>query len=235
VQKKTPKIYNWLYFDLDNTLWDFKQNSEITLKKLLHEKAPELTGRENEFFETYYPINDKLWSMYRQGLLPKETLRWQRFRDTFAHFGTYPVEWVKNFEETYIAQAPLQTALFPQTIEILQYLKNKGYRMYLITNGFKEVQDVKIRTTGLIDFFDQMFTSDEVGYQKPHRKIFEHAVKSVNAIKKQSLMIGDDYEIDIKGAKAFGMDQVFFNTDKIKHNGVCTYEIELLSDLMLIL
>ena len=107
--------------------------------------------------------------------------------------------------------------------------------MFLLTNGFKEVQDIKIKTTGLDAYFDHMFTSDEIGYQKPHRKIFEHAIKSVNAKKAQSLMIGDDLKIDIDGARKFGIDQVYFNPQKTKHQGNCTFEITQLSDLMLFL
>lgn len=234
VQLPPRKTYHWLYFDLDNTLWDFKQNSEITLKKLL-KKFPLMEGREEEFLEVYYPINDALWSEYRQGNLTKEVLRINRFVDTFACFGINDSEEIRTFESQYLANAPLETAMFPQTLEVLGYLKEKGYRMFLLTNGFKEVQDIKIRSTGLINYFEHMFTSDEIGYQKPHRKIFEYAIKSVNAKKKQSLMIGDDWHIDIEGARKFGIDQVYFNPQKTKNNSFCTYEISQLSDLMFFL
>jgi putative hydrolase of the HAD superfamily len=235
MQMHPRKSYSWLFFDLDNTLWDFHQNSEFTLSRLIDEYFPQLSDRKDEFYRTYYPINDELWKQYREGLLTKDILRWKRFYVTFLHFGINDKERIIEFGEQYVAQSPYQTALFPQTIEVLEYLKQKGYKMYLLTNGFKEVQDIKIKTTGLDNYFDKMFTSDEAGYQKPHRKIFEYAIKSANALKKQSLMIGDDLEIDIAGAKQFGIDQVFFNPGRVPCEQKPTYEIKALSELMMFL
>ena len=76
-----------------------------------------------------------------------------------------------------------------------------------------------------------MFTPENIGYIKPHRAIFEYAVKSVNARKAESLMIGDDLQVDIIGARDFGMDQVYFNPHKIPHNEKITYEILTLFEL----
>lgn len=229
------KLYRSLFFDLDNTLWDFHQNSEFTLSNLIDEYFPQLAKRKDEFYAIYYPVNDELWRQYREGLLTKEVLRWKRFYDTFHHFGIDNKEEITAFGEQYIKLSPYQTALFPQAIEVLAYLKQKGYNVYLLTNGFKEVQDIKIKTTGIDQYIDKMFTSDEAGYQKPHRKIFEYAVKCANARKTESLMIGDDLEIDIDGAKAFGIDQVFFNPGNLVHNNNPTFEIKALSELKLFL
>jgi putative hydrolase of the HAD superfamily len=235
MQKPSGKTYQWLFFDLDNTLWDFQQNSETTLNKLIDTFFPQIAHRKDEFNAAYYPINDEFWKQYREGNLTKEILRWKRFSETFKLFGIDDYKKVVEFSEQYVALSPYQTALFPNAVDVLEYLKKKGYKMYLLTNGFKEVQDIKIKTSGLDHYFDKMFTSDEAGYQKPHRKIFEYAVKSANALKRQSLMIGDDLEIDIAGAKQFGIDQVYFNPRQLTHNEKITYEIKTLSELQMFL
>jgi putative hydrolase of the HAD superfamily len=99
--------------------------------------------------------------------------------------------------------------LVPGAIVVLDYLHHK-YRMAIITNGFREVQVDKLSQSGLQKYFDKLFISEEVGAQKPHKLIFEHAVKSMNAPKRKSLMIGDSWEADIAGAMQFGMDQVYY-------------------------
>jgi putative hydrolase of the HAD superfamily len=104
----------------------------------------------------------------------------------------------------------LQTKLFNGTLETLTYLKSKGYQMHIITNGFTEVQHAKLRNSGLSPFFGKVFISEEIKNTKPHHEIFEHALKSTNALKKKSIMIGDSWETDIKGALDFGIDQIMF-------------------------
>jgi putative hydrolase of the HAD superfamily len=104
----------------------------------------------------------------------------------------------------------LQTGLFTGTIETLRSLQAKGYQMHIITNGFSEVQHDKIKNCGLIGFFQKVFISEEIKTNKPHREIFEHALKSTNAKKRKSMMIGDSWETDIQGAMEFGLDQIMF-------------------------
>jgi putative hydrolase of the HAD superfamily len=101
--------------------------------------------------------------------------------------------------------------------------------LYVLTNGFTQIQELKMESSGLNVYFEKMFTSENTRSYKPKRSIFEYAVKSVNARKVESLMIGDDLEADIIGAREFGMDQVFFNPAKMAHNESVTYEI---SDLL---
>jgi putative hydrolase of the HAD superfamily len=132
----------------------------------------------------------------------------------------------------FIAISPVKAKLIPGTIEVLDYLKSKHYNMYIITNGFLNIQQIKIETSGIAGYFLKMFTPENIGKVKPHRAIFEYAVKSVNARKSQSLMIGDELETDILGARNFGIDQAYFNPRSIKHSEKVTYEFTGLLDLM---
>ncbi|MBW8334904.1 MAG: YjjG family noncanonical pyrimidine nucleotidase [Prolixibacteraceae bacterium] len=202
--------YDFLFFDLDNTLWDFSVNSREALKQTL-EKL-DLIGQLDsfdEYFILYEQINESLWRDYRSKKITKHILVSERFSKSLEAFQITNQDW-EGINRLYLEYMALQTRLFPGTVETLSYLKAKGYQMHIITNGFKEVQNAKLRNCGLTGFFGKIFISEEIKTTKPHREIFEHALKSTNAPKKKSIMIGDSWETDIEGALAFGMDQVMF-------------------------
>jgi putative hydrolase of the HAD superfamily len=234
-ERNKKKEYKFIFFDLDNTLWDFKRNSQTTLKELLDEFVPEIAPAFADFYQTYTQVNDKLWLQYRNGEIKKEYLRNARFKLAFEKLGINNPKAVKQVSDGYVEQSPMKTGVFPYTYDVLEYLKRKGYKLYLLTNGFKEVQDVKVKNCKLEGFIHKMFTSEQCGYQKPNRKAFEFAIKSANAKKSQSLMIGDDQQADILGAKLFGIDQVWFNPENKRSEVPATYTIESLIDLKLIL
>lgn len=235
ISEKRMTKYKVLFFDLDRTLWDYRANSEQTLKDLVEKHTPQLIEKFEEFLATFYEINESLWLEYRDGRLSKEQLSTQRFIDTFQRLGVNAESFAEEFSIDYIAESPNKTKLFPQTIETLEYLKNAGYRLFLLTNGFVEVQRVKIRDSKLEPFFERMITSEEAGYQKPHEKIFEFALNIVKTEKRDCLMIGDDLESDIAGAQNFGIDTVFFNQAGLVHTNKPTFEIRQLDELRIFL
>jgi putative hydrolase of the HAD superfamily len=232
---KREKKYKVLFFDLDRTLWDYRSNSEQTLFDLVTKHTPDLIEKFNEFLVIFYEVNESLWLEYRNGRLSKEKLSTQRFIDSFNRLGVDVELFAEELSNDYIRESPNKTKLFPGTIESLEYLKSKGYRLFLLTNGFVEVQKVKIRESKLESFFERMITSEEAGYQKPHEKIFEFALKIVNAEKADCLMIGDDLESDIVGAQNFGIDTVFFNPAGLIHDTFPTFEIKKLDELEIFL
>jgi len=202
--------YDFLFFDLDNTLWDFSVNSREALKQTLAKlNLLSQLNSFDEYFILYEQINESLWSDYRAKKIAKHALIADRFSRSLEAFGITNQDW-EGINRLYLEYMALQTRLFPGTVETLGYLKAKGYQMHIITNGFKEVQHAKLRNCGLTGFFGKVFISEEIQNTKPHRAIFEHALKSTNASKVKSLMIGDSWETDIEGALAIGMDQVMF-------------------------
>lgn len=228
------KKYKNIYFDLDNTLWDFKANSEETLKELFASYFPDKESEFNKFLSVYYPINDKLWVLYRKGVLSKEVLREKRFADSFKQLNINHLK-ANDFANDYLATCPYKTKLLPHSLQILDYLKQKDYRLFLLTNGFKEVQQIKIVQSGLQNYFEKLITSEDSGYKKPHKKMFQYALKSCHSKKKESLMIGDDLDADVIASANFGMDCVFFNPKKQAHKARTTYEINSLDELEKIL
>ncbi len=227
--------YKHLLFDLDHTLWDFQTNSLLTLRELFDEL--ELSGFFGDF-DTFYSLyednNLSLWADYRKGLIAKKELNFQRFYYPFKASGYDEPELAKKYGDEFVRRSPLKKGLMPGAVEILEYLKPK-YELHVITNGFKEVQDVKLKVSGLGKYFDRVFISELIGVQKPDVYFFEYAVRSLNASKNECLVIGDSFEADILGARNFGLDHVYYNVNYEKHDGEVMYEIHSLKELKNIL
>ncbi len=226
------KTYKHLFFDLDRTLWDFENNSikafEIIFeKRALHKIFPDF----KTFVSVYKAHNKHLWDLYKLRKIKKEELRNQRFLLTLQDFGVNNIQLAEQIGDDYVELSPLQTGLFPNTIDVLDYLKGK-YQMHIITNGFVEVQYKKLDNCGLRPYFIHIITSEEAKSAKPKPGIFHAAISAANAKKAESLMIGDDLETDILGAKKFGIDQVFFNPEAHKHEQEVTFEITELKQLI---
>ena len=229
------KKYSHIFFDLDRTLWDFDRNSKETITELFyrhnlnnHIESPDV------FVDIYHDVNFQLWDLYRKGEMTKDVLRVKRFEISFEHFGIRDNRLASDFGDEYLAISPTKTLLVPNSIETLDYLYPR-YKLHIITNGFLKTQEIKIKNCGLDKYFQSMTTSETVGHNKPRPEIFHQALSSVHARKGESIMIGDDLEVDILGARKFGIDQVFLNRDRIIYTDKITYEIKVLNELLEIL
>lgn len=226
------KKYKHLFFDLDHTLWDFAKNSRETLEEAFHNFKLNQQGLVfEEFLAQYFKVNDAYWDDYRKGRVTKEELRSGRFYHSFKHFGIDNQKLADDFGDYYIEHSPKKKNVFPNTHETLDFLKNY-YQLHIITNGFEEVQFVKLEKSNLAQYFKHIITSEKAGVKKPNAKIFHHALKVASARNKETLMIGDNFEADILGAKKVGIDQVYFNPDKLIQQEKATYEIEDLIELI---
>ena len=221
-----------LFFDLDRTLWDFEKNSKIALTQLFHHHGlHNHIANFHTFYGHYKLKNAQLWKEYGAGRLKKEALRDERFRVTLNHFSINDEDLVKKISDGYVELSPQQTALFPNAIETLEYLKKEGYTMHIITNGFKEVQFIKLKNSGIIDFFDVIVCSEDVGHNKPNPAIFNHSLSKAAATAQKSVMIGDDYEVDVLGALNFGMKGILFDPYNEFKSSVDGHKIKDLNEL----
>lgn len=229
--------YRHLFFDLDNTLYDFDKNAYLAMKIAFEQLGLlPLINNFDTFFENYQTVNNLLWAEYREKKITKDFLRGERFKQSLASFQVFPTMEYTAIDDLYLKIMGTQTELFPNTLQILNTLKNRGYKLHIITNGFKEVQHHKLINTGLGSYFTNVYISEEIKSHKPSGEIFEYAIKSSNARKKQSIMIGDSWESDILGAKNAGIDQVYFNFTNEPINfapyGSPTYTITNLNELL---
>ena len=226
-------MYKHIFFDLDRTLWDFEKNSNEVLNELYKKYDLFLMGINdcNKFIERYKFHNEQLWDLYRQNKIEKDKLRDERFKITLKEFGVYSSELAVNLGKDYVTHCPKKTNLFPYTQATLKYLKAR-YKLHIITNGFEEVQYQKLENSNLIDYFEQIITSEQVGFKKPNSQIFRFSLNKVGAKPSECLMIGDDLHADISGAKGVDIDQVFFNPTSLTHSiSEITHEINCLSEL----
>jgi putative hydrolase of the HAD superfamily len=225
--------YKDLFFDLDHTIWDFELNSKETLWDLHQKYALEAKGINNfdEFYNIYSLHNHRLWDRYSKGFIKQEELRWKRMYLSLLDYKIADEALSKEISLDYLTILPNKKNLFPYTIEILEYLKNKNYAMHLITNGFESVQFKKIKNSNLADYFTEVITSEASNSLKPNKEIFEYALKVSNAQLETSIMIGDNESADIQGAINAGMDSIFVNHLQIEPTVPATHTITHLKEL----
>jgi putative hydrolase of the HAD superfamily len=229
------KTYKHIFFDLDRTLWDFNKNSTETLIdiiKVFH--LEDIVPDANEFVRLFHYYNDKLWDDFRDGKIRKQLLRLERFRLLLNRYEISEKKTIEKISQFYLNTSPTKPALIGDCVELLNYLGPK-YKLYVLSNGFYDVQLTKIINSGISKYFTKLFTSDRIGFAKPDKRIYEYAVRSIHAHKEECLMIGDDVKNDIDGAKNADIDQVYYNPDKISFSSQPTYEIHKLLELKSIL
>jgi putative hydrolase of the HAD superfamily len=221
-----------LFFDLDRTLWDFDKNSEAALSILYDELDLGNDLRSFQSFHTKYKkVNADLWYQYATGKITKDVLRIKRFRDTFAHFDVKIEGLSEKMADGYVNLSPYQTQLLPHTIETLEHLKKEDFQLHIITNGFKEVQAIKLDKSGLLPYFDVILCSEEVGANKPSRIVFDTALSMANATVPTSIMIGDSYEADVVGAENAGLRAILFDPERNHREGTHKWHIDSLDKI----
>lgn len=230
------EIIRHVFFDLDRTLWDFEKSANQTFEEIYHFYELQNKGitSADEFHDAYTIHNNRLWDQYRKGEIQKDILRGLRFNLTLQDFGITDNVLAEKIGDDYVRISPLKVNLFPYSIEILEYLFLK-YNLHIITNGFSEVQTTKLETSGMDKYFINVITSEEAGVKKPHPDIFKLAFTKAGALPEESIMIGDDYEVDIIGAKEVSMAQIFVDHEKKYSKNQSTYYITNLREIEKIL
>lgn len=198
-----------VFFDLDHTLWDFDRNSALAFGRIFQKLKVNMEV--SEFVREYEPINLHYWKLFREERITKEELRRGRLIDAFNVFNMeMPISSIDLMANSYIDELPVDNHLFSGALEILDYLLPK-YKLHIITNGFAEVQHLKLKNSGIDKYFTTITTSEQVTAKKPHPAIFKAALIKANVLPSQSIMIGDNLEADIVGASNAGMHTMFFN------------------------
>ncbi|WP_422105751.1 YjjG family noncanonical pyrimidine nucleotidase [Winogradskyella sp.] len=198
-----------VFFDLDHTLWDFDKNSGLTFKKIFELNRIDVSL--DAFLEVYAPINLDYWKLYREERISKADLRYGRLKDAFdAIKKDVDDTMINHLSVSYIEYLTTFNHLFKGASEVLDYLGDK-YELHIITNGFEEAQERKLKNSNIRHYFKTITNSEMVGVKKPNPKIFNFALDVANANADESIMIGDSLEADIEGAEGVGMDTIFFN------------------------
>tara|TARA_Y100000287_G_scaffold158703_1_gene136737 strand:- start:117 stop:797 length:681 start_codon:yes stop_codon:yes gene_type:complete len=216
-----------VFFDLDHTLWDFERNSALTFELLFNKYKLDIDI--NSFLKVYVPINLEYWRLYRNESISKEYLRFNRLNDAFKKLNIdVSSDLINKLSYDYIENLPKFNHLIDGAHELLLYLKKK-YKLYLITNGFRNVQSNKLKNSGIDNLFLSIYDSESIGVKKPNPLIFNHALDDSGCIARESVMIGDSFEADIQGSLSVGMNAIHYVNFGEKEHKDCVIVNNLLS------
>src|SRR5688500_11477466 len=233
--KNRSRDYKCIFFDLDHTLWDYECNAREMLLELhtfhkLEERGVPFDG----FHRQFKQINFELWQLYDHGLIDNEVIRTQRFKKVLGHFSLSDEKLNAALSHEYLYGCPKKSALVPYAKEVLDYL-SRNYTLTVVTNGFEEIQAIKLLSGNITHYFNHVITSQKAGYKKPAREIFDYALSVNNLQCHEVIMIGDNLITDIAGARNARIDTVFYNPEAIGHAAEVNHEIRCLSELQNIL
>ena len=213
--------YKDLFIDFDDTLYDTYGNANVALHETfqhfhLHQYFP----NPKVFYDAYWAANIDLWKRYSKGEITRDYLIIERFRRPLLEGSSLPLGKDEGgFSEAYILEISDQfldycaskAGVVEGAHELMDYLKEKGYRLHMCSNGFHEVQYKKLDACGLRNHFDTIILSEDAGVNKPSPLYFDYAFKVSGAKRETTLMIGDNYQTDILGALNAGIDALLFN------------------------
>jgi putative hydrolase of the HAD superfamily len=206
--------YRFLLFDLDDTLWNFKENSKVALQNIFDQyNLQHYYSTFDAYFNCFEAHNKILWRLYGMQQITKSFLHVERFLAPLRPFGILDTSLATEMGTAYLDRCAEETATMPHAIETLQYLQPR-YDLSIISNGFGEVQYKKLHHSGLSPYFQHVFLSETIGYHKPKPEFFVAVLRELGASKEECLVIGDNYEVDIQGAMDFGLDQVYYIPDE---------------------
>lgn len=226
-----------VFVDVDDTIWWFTENSKVALRHVYD--AFGLSKWQNSyetFRDIYLEKNNELWHLYHYGKIEKDYLITERFRFTLSKIGV--VDGVEDFarivNEEYLTFLDSQEIMVPGAEDLLEYL-NERYEVHVLSNGFKEAQVQKLKSAGILHLVGNLIISDDCGYTKPMRGIFDYALKECGCEAESTVMIGDNADADIGGAHDAGWKTIYFNIHRTEPCGVADAEVQRLEDVKLYL
>ncbi|MDR1201681.1 MAG: YjjG family noncanonical pyrimidine nucleotidase [Tannerellaceae bacterium] len=221
-----------LFIDLDDTLWDTYHNNKECLKEIYTDYGfNSYFGSFEAFYDYYMPNNLRLWNQYRNHEIDRQTLITERFRHVLLVKGIDDKGSALQLNHDFLERTTTKTQLIPGAIDLLEYLR-PFYKMYILSNGFREVQSRKLFNSGLASYFHRMILSEDANIQKPHKKIFDFALINTNSRRSETLMIGDSWEADVVGAYNARIAQVWLNPEGLPAKGFTpTYTVRSLAEI----
>jgi YjjG family noncanonical pyrimidine nucleotidase len=228
--------YKNLFFDLDDTLWAFSVNARDTFEEMYFKhKLNRYFDSFQHFYTLYQKRNAELWIEYGDGNITKEELNNQRFLYPLQAVNVPDEVLAKTYSDDFFAVIPTKSNLMPYAKELLEYLFPK-YNLYILSNGFRELQYHKMRSAGIDGYFKKIILSDDIGVMKPWPQIFHYALSATQSQLADSLMIGDSWDADIVGARGVGMHQIYYNVKGATELSFQpTYIVQSLVDVEIIL
>lgn len=211
--------YTDLFLDFDDTLYDTHGNAVIALKETFEDfNLEQYFPDPQDFYDAYWLANIDLWTRYSKGEITRDYLIVERFRRPLSVGQGIEVtkEMCLEISDRFLNYCASKPGVIDGAHELMDYLRQRGYRMHMTSNGFHEVQYKKLEACGLLDYFDTIILSEDAGGNKPSPLFFDYALRQSEACRTTTLMIGDNLQTDIKGALSSGIDALLFNRWKVE-------------------
>ena len=221
-----------IFFDLDRTLWDYDQNLEDSLNELFDEHiGARVQSGSDAFRRAFHFENTRLWKDFTANKIDKSFLREHRFHFTMQRLGIDDKSLALMVEEAYMEKTPAKKKLLPGVHEALGYLRTK-YQLHIITNGFEDAQQFKLRNSGIHHYFTEIITSDSAGATKPNLEIYKHSEQKTGALSEQCLMVGDDWLNDVHGALEAGWQALHYDPKAREPKEITISDLNVLIKLL---
>ncbi len=217
-----------IFFDWDHTLWDHDRNAREVLFELLEEfqLTDNLKKELDQTWQIFQKINDDLWDRYQYGTISQQYLRENRFRIFFEALAIQAD--VELFSKEFLFRTPRKSNLIDGAQTIVSRLAEK-FPLYILTNGFDDIQYIKVEGSGIGHLFQAIITSEKVGVKKPDVLFFQKSLALANCAPHEVYMIGDHPIADIQGAEDSGISAIHFNPNR--QNSKAIRQIHHLRDL----
>ncbi|MBO4719369.1 MAG: YjjG family noncanonical pyrimidine nucleotidase [Prevotella sp.] len=235
------KRYKDLFIDFDDTLYDTHGNAVIALSETFEVfRLGRYFSDPQVFYDAYWTANIDLWTQYAKGKITRDYLIVERFRRPLS-VGTgieVTKELCLEISDKFLDFCASKPGVIEGAHELMDYLKQRGYRMHMTSNGFHEVQYKKLAACGLRNYFDTIILSEDAGANKPAPEYFDYALRQSGASRETTLMIGDNLQTDVLGALHAGIDALLFNRWEVETNDTPqtpTFVVSSLQEIMNIL
>lgn len=199
-------MIEFVFLDLDDTILDFKKAERIAVGKTIRDFGVEPT---DEILTRYHHINKAHWEMLERGEITREEVLVNRFAVLFSELGVEvdPTACARTYE----GNLSIGHYFLPGAEEAVKKLREK-YRLYLASNGTASVQHGRLTSAGLYPYFEQVFISQAVGFNKPSKEYFDACFAKIEGFDpKKAVMVGDSLTSDIQGGKNAGIRTVWVN------------------------
>ena len=223
-------MYQFVFLDLDDTLFDFKRSEYYAFHKLASDLNFQVTPAIYQHYEDY---NAQLWQAIELGQLSKNELMATRFPNFFKQY-QLEIEpgpsWDDRFRD-YLAES---TQLQDGALALLDQLSRAGCRLFAASNGIGNTQRYRLNQTRIETYFEDVFISETIGFNKPDSRFFEYIFPRIKDFQKdQAIMVGDKLSSDILAANNVQMAACWFNEHHLAKPDQFTvqYEADSLADI----
>ena len=222
------KKYQYIIFDIDNTLLDFSRSEYYALQKVFATYG--VVFNENTFNQ-YKEINHDLWEQLEDGKISKDVVLKERFKRFFLA-NNIVVDGVL-VDKQYRGFLEERNDVMNGAMSLLTQLKSQGYTIFAGTNGVGQTQRKRLASANMTDLFDELYISEEVGFEKPDVRFFDYIFNDARMTDLSTVvMIGDSLSSDIEGAKRVGIDSIWLSNGAETTDKIYTKKVDNLSEIL---